>query len=90
MGFFTNLFGAHKSGKIAKDRLQLVIMHDRSDISPEMMENLRRDIISVIENYVEIDENRIELDLEREDSSVALVANIPVMTVRRSRIRSGR
>ena len=60
-------------------------MHDRSDISPEMMENLRKDIIEVIKNYVEIDENRIELDLEKEDSSVALVANIPVMTVRRSR-----
>jgi cell division topological specificity factor len=88
MGFFTNIFGTQKSGKIAKDRLQLVLMHDRSDISPEMMENLRRDLIAVIRNYVEIDENRIELDLEREDSSVALVANIPVMTVRRQRRRT--
>ncbi len=85
MGFFSNLFGSNKSGKIARDRLQVVLMHDRSDISPEMMENLRKDIIEVIKNYVEIDENRIELDLEKEDSSVALVANIPVMTVRRSR-----
>ena len=85
MGFFSNLFGSNKSGKIVRDRLQVVLMHDRSDISPEMMENLRKDIIEVIKNYVEIDENRIELDLEKEDSSVALVANIPVMTVRRSR-----
>lgn len=85
MGFFSNLFGSNKSGKIARDRLQVVLMHDRSDISPEMMENLRKDIIEVIKNYVEIDENRIELDLEKEDSSVTLVANIPVMTVRRSR-----
>ena len=85
MGFFSNLFGSNKSGKIARDRLQVVLMHDRSDISPEMMENLRKDIIEVIKNYVEIDENRIELDLEKEDSSIALVANIPVMTVRRSR-----
>jgi cell division topological specificity factor len=90
MGFFTNLFGIHNSGKIAKNRLQIVLMHDRSDISPEMMENLRRDIIAVIENYVEIDESRIELDLERENSSVALVANIPVMTVRRLRRGSER
>jgi cell division topological specificity factor len=88
MGFFTNIFGTQKSGKIAKDRLQLVLVHDRSDISPETMENLRRDIIAVIKNYVDIDENRIELDLEREDSSVALVANIPVMTVRRLRGRA--
>jgi cell division topological specificity factor len=90
MSFFTNLFGTQKTGKIAKDRLQLVLMHDRSDISPEMMENLRRDIIAVIKNYVEIDETRIELDLEKEDSSVALVANIPVMTVRRNRRRTER
>jgi cell division topological specificity factor len=85
MGFFTNLFNANDSRKVARHRLQLVLMHDRSDISPEMMENLRRDIITVIKNYVEIDEERIELGLEREDSSVALVANIPVMTVIRRR-----
>ena len=84
MGFFSNLFGSNKSGKIARDRLQVVLMHDRSDISPEMMENLRKDIIEVIKNYVEIDENRIELDLEKKNNSVALVTNIPVMTVRRS------
>jgi cell division topological specificity factor len=85
MGFFTNLFGASDSGKMARHRLQLVLMHDRSDISPEIMENLRRDIITVIKNYVEIDEERIELGLEKENSSVALVANIPVMTVIRRR-----
>lgn len=85
MGFLSNLFRSDKSGKVAKDRLQIVLMHDRSDISPEIMENLRKDIIAVIKNYVEIDESRIELELEKEDRSVALVANIPVMTVRRTR-----
>lgn len=86
MGFLSNLFfKTNRSGKVAKDRLQIVLMHDRADISPEMMENMKRDIIAVIKNYVEIDEGRIELDLEREDTSVALVANIPVMTVRRAK-----
>ena len=85
MGFLANLFRMeNRSGSIAKDRLKVVLMHDRSDISPEMMEQLRRDIIAVIKKYVEIDETRIELDLEKEDRSVALVANIPVKTVRRS------
>ncbi|MDR1943626.1 MAG: cell division topological specificity factor MinE, partial [Synergistaceae bacterium] len=69
-------------------RLQFVLMHDRPDISPELMENLKRDIITVIKNYVEIDESHIELNLEKEDRSVALVANIPVMTVRRHRRRT--
>ncbi len=85
MGFLSNLFRGGGTSKIAKDRLQIVLMHDRADISPELMENLRRDIIAVIKNYVEIDENRIELQLEKEDSSVALVANIPVRTVRRAK-----
>jgi cell division topological specificity factor len=85
MGFLLNLFGSDKTGKIAKDRLRIVLMHDRADISPDIMEKLRSDIITVIKNYVEIDESRIELQLEREDSSVALVANIPVRTVRRAR-----
>jgi cell division topological specificity factor len=86
MGFLSNLFGSgSKTGKIAKDRLHVVLMHDRADISPEIMENLRSDIISVIKKYVEIDEGRIDLQLEKEDSSVALVANIPVRTVRRAK-----
>lgn len=83
MGFLSNLFCRNKSSAVAKDRLQIVLMHDRADISPELMNNLRNDIIEVIRNYVEIDEGHIELALEREDSSVALVANIPVKMVRR-------
>lgn len=85
MRFLSNLFGGQRSGKIAKDRLQIVLMHDRADISPNMMNDLRRDIIAVINNYVEIDEERIEMQLERDAGAVALVANIPVMTVRRAK-----
>lgn len=84
MGFLKYLFSSGKSGKIAKDRLQIVLMHDRADISPEMMDSMRRDIIAVINSYIEIDEGNIDMQLEREQGSVALVANIPVMTVRRT------
>jgi len=82
MGLFSRFFGQQESRSVAKDRLQLVLIHDRSDISPEVMENLRRDMIDVISKYMDIDESHIELQLERENSSVALVANIPVRTVR--------
>lgn len=89
MGLIDRLFGGKsRSGCTAKERLQLVLIHDRSDISQDMMEQLRQDLISVISKYMEIDENKIELDLEREDRSVALVASIPVVNVRRGR-RSG-
>ncbi|MCX7828332.1 MAG: cell division topological specificity factor MinE [Thermanaerothrix sp.] len=84
MGLLDRLFrGSSNSGVTAKERLQLVLIHDRSDISQEMMENLRRDLISVISKYMEIDENKIELELEKEERSVALVASIPVVNVRR-------
>ena len=88
MSLFSRLFGKEESsGKIAKDRIIMVLMQDRADISPELMENMKRDIIKVIKKYVDIDEARIELDLERENTSVALVANIPVVTVPRYKRR---
>jgi cell division topological specificity factor len=75
------------SGQMARDRLTFVLMHDRADISPGMMDNMKHDIIEVIKKYVDIDETQINLALENEDESVALVANIPIMTVPRRRRR---
>jgi cell division topological specificity factor len=76
-------------GQMARDRLTLVLMHDRADISPGMMDNMKHDIIEVIKKYVDIDETQINLALENEEESVALVANIPIMTVPRRRRRAG-
>ena len=91
----SNIFGAggdnarnNTPGQIARDRLMLVLMHDRADISPGVMDNMKHAIIEVIKRYVEIDEGQINLALENEDESVALVANIPIRTAptrRRSR-----
>ncbi len=74
-----------KSGSkdTAKDRLKLILMHDRGDVSPELLENIKNDILEVLRKYVEIDIDQ-ELDLqitqtESEFGSVpALVANIPI------------
>jgi cell division topological specificity factor len=75
-------------GQMARDRLTLVLMHDRADISPGMMDNMKHDIIEVIKKYVEIDESDINLALANEEESVALVANIPIKTVPRRKNRS--
>ena len=48
-----------------------------------MLDGLRRDIISVITRYMEIDSSRIEMDFDRADRSVAFVANIPVIRIKR-------
>lgn len=73
------IFGKKEpSGKIAKDRLKVVLIHDRANVSPEVMDHLKNDIIKVISNYMEINQHDMEISLANDDDSVALVANIPV------------
>ncbi|EFC91940.1 cell division topological specificity factor MinE [Dethiosulfovibrio peptidovorans DSM 11002] len=83
MSFLDKIFSKKKSQSVAKERLQLVLINDRSDISPEVLERLREDLISVISSYMEIDTEHIEMDFDREGKKVALVANIPVTNIRR-------
>ena len=73
----------NSSKSIAKERLRLVLVHDRLDISQSTMEDLRNDLIEVIGKYMEIDRNALEVSLSKEDHGVALIANIPVVTVKR-------
>ncbi len=84
-----SLFGKRKSQSVAKERLQLVLIHDRSDISPEVMERLRRDLIAVISSYMDVDTDNIEMDFDRDGKKVALVANIPVTNIKRSKRENG-
>ena len=67
---------------MAKDRLRLVLMHDRADISPAMMELIRQDIMAAISKRLDVDESDIHINLEREDNEVALVANIPIRRIK--------
>ena len=78
------IFGrSEKSSKdVAKDRLKVVLIHDRANISPEVMENLRDDIIKVISKYMDINKKDMEINLANDDDSVALVANIPVQNMK--------
>ena len=76
------IFSKEKSGKVAKRRLQMVLIQDRASVSPEMMNQLRDDIIHVISKYMVINESDMEITLENVDDSVALVANIPVQNMK--------
>ena len=71
------------SKNIAKERLRLVLVHDRADIAGTVMEDLREDLIAVISKYMEIDNTALDVSLSREDGSVALIANIPIIKVKR-------
>ena len=76
------IFSKEKSGKVAKRRLQMVLIQDRASVSPEMMNQLRDDIIHVISKYMVINHSDMEITLENVDDSVALVANIPVQNMK--------
>jgi cell division topological specificity factor len=83
MTLLERIFGRNETSKsVAKDRLKLVLLHDRADIPAPIMEQMRKEIIAVIAKYVEINEAELQLDLERADSEVALVANIPIRRVK--------
>jgi cell division topological specificity factor len=71
------------SKNVAKERLRLVLVHDRASISPYMLNKLKEDLIKVISNYMEIDESTLEVNLNQDDKEVALVANIPVLKMKR-------
>jgi len=73
----------NKSKDIAKERLKLVLIHDRANVSPKFLDLIKGDIIKVISNYMEIDENGFDIRLSRieqddENYTSALVANIPI------------
>ncbi len=88
MGFFDFLSKDKKnkgSKNIAKDRLKLVLVHDRASMSPEIMEALRRELIQVISKYVDVDSNNIEVEINNQNNQATLVANIPINQIKRSR-----
>ena len=66
------------SANTAKQRLQLVLAHDRSDLNPELMEQMRREILEVVQKYVEVDMQEGDVSLSTEDRVTALVANLPI------------
>ncbi len=80
----TRVFGKEMRSKdIAKERLRLVLVHDRASVSPQFLEMLKNELIQVISRYMEIDDSSMDVNLTSDSGSVALIANIPVRRMKR-------
>ncbi len=79
-----NFFRHRGSADTAKQRLGVVLMHDRLDISPQLMEAIKNDIIDVLSRYMEIDQGSIKVDFEKGKGYTALVSNVQVKRVYRN------
>jgi cell division topological specificity factor len=84
MAFF---FGRKKSANSAKERLQLVLIHDRTDISPAELDALKDDLIQTISRHVDIDPSSVTINLAQEGRSQRLVADIPLRSAGHHRSR---
>ena len=87
MGFFDRLFGKKNSADSAKERLQLVLIHDRTDLTPAELDLLRDDLIATISRHVEIDAQAVQIGMEHDGRSQMLVADIPLKGAARRRAK---
>ena len=72
----------NSSANQAKERLSLVLIHDRTDLSPENLRSLKDRLIEVISDYVNIDTRHTEIEIRNDGREQTLIANIPLMKPR--------
>jgi cell division topological specificity factor len=87
MKILDRLFGQRKpsSRDIAKERLQLVLAYDRIKISPELLQILKNELITVISKHVEIDREGVEVTFSQGKRRSRLIADIPLLGTRGQR-----
>ena len=71
------------SGEAARNRLQLVLVHDRSGLSTENLNLMKNDLVEVISKYLSIDQESLEVEVQRSGDSVVLVTNIQIAGIDR-------
>jgi len=84
MSFWNKVRGRQmpSSREIAKERLHLVLVHDRTDISPGLLQILKDELIAVISKHIEIDREGVEITFTQGKRYNRLVADIPVLGTR--------
>jgi len=81
------LFRRKKSANSAKERLQLVLIHDRTDMTPAELESLKDDLIETISRHIAIDPMAVKIDVAQDGREQRLLADIPLKSATRRRAR---
>lgn len=82
LGFFRQTDKEENAKDIACNRLRVVLMQDRTNLTPELMERMRKELIELLSKYVEMDKEALELNLEQDGDQMALMLSIPVLRAR--------
>jgi len=84
-GILKKLFGLdakNSTSLMAKDRLKLILLHDRVNIPPQDMQKMRQEILEVVSKYIDFDSSAVKLEIEEDDNLAVLVANLPILRSR--------
>ncbi len=81
MGFFrqTEIEEVESAKDTACNRLRVVLMQDRTNLTPELMDRMRKELVELLSKYVEMDKDALDLNLEQDGDQVALMLSIPVI-----------
>ena len=74
-----------KSANQAKDRLQLVLIHDRTNLSSVVLETMKDEIIAVISRHIDIEPDMVKIEINKDGRQQRLIADIPILGAKRRR-----
>ncbi|MGY6530458.1 MAG: cell division topological specificity factor MinE [Cyanobacterium sp.] len=73
-----------KSGRSAKNRLELVLANDRAGVNPELIDKMRLEILEVVSRYLDIDIEEMDFSIQSSDRTTSLKANLPIKKIKRN------
>lgn len=79
LGFFRQAEEEENSKDVARNRLRVVLMQDRTNLTPQILERMRGELVELLSKYLEMDKDALELNLEQDGEQMALALSIPVI-----------